>query len=98
VILKLHRIVSPQSLIDLVIKICGIGKYVNGTATAEHLPYENRTHRFIMIVHRHCNQNHLTVLFRRFFSWYDRSQSGTYEMFVVPHHSQLRDERWPRLI
>lgn len=86
---------SPQSLIDLVIKICGIGKYVNGTATAEHLPHGKPHPQVYLDCAATLKASPLDcICFEDSFPGMIAAKAARMKCVVVPHHSQIRDERW----
>ncbi len=86
---------SPQELIDLVIHLTGIGKYVHATASAQALPY-GKPHPQVYLDCAQKLDSHPTtcVSFEDSFNGLIAAKAARMKCVVVPHHSLLKEERW----
>jgi sugar-phosphatase len=86
---------SPQELIDLVIKMTGIGAYLNATSSAEDLPY-GKPHPQVYL---NCAAKMdvaptACICFEDSFNGMIAAKAARMKCVVVPHYSQLKDEQW----
>jgi sugar-phosphatase len=86
---------SPQELIDLVIKMTGIKDYLNATASAEDLTY-GKPHPQVYL---NCAEKMDSIpteciCFEDSFNGMIAAKSARMKCVVVPHYSQLKDEKW----
>lgn len=86
---------SPQELIDLVIKMTGIGEYLHATSSAEDLPF-GKPHPQVYL---NCAEKMNAVptaciCFEDSFNGLIAAKAARMKCVVVPHYSQLKDERW----
>lgn len=86
---------SPQELIDLVIKMTGIGEYLHATSSAEDLPF-GKPHPQVYL---NCAEKMnaiptACICFEDSFNGLIAAKAARMKCVVVPHYSQLKDERW----
>jgi sugar-phosphatase len=86
---------SPIELIDLVVGMTGIKPYLNATASAEDLPY-GKPHP---LVYLNCAESLSSdpvdcICFEDSFNGMIAAKAAKMKCVVVPHLSQLKDERW----
>ena len=86
---------SPQELIDLVIKMTGIKDYLNATASAEDLTY-GKPHPQVYL---NCAEKMDAtptecICFEDSFNGMIAAKAARMKCVVVPHYSQLKDEKW----
>lgn len=86
---------SPQELIDLVIKMTGIGEYLHATSSAEDLPF-GKPHPQVYL---NCAEKmnavpSACICFEDSFNGLIAAKAARMKCVVVPHYSQLKDERW----
>jgi HAD superfamily hydrolase (TIGR01509 family) len=86
---------SPQRLIDLVIKMTGIGPYVNATASAEHLSF-GKPHPQVYLNCAEALQSnpYECICFEDSFNGMIAAKAAKMKVVMVPHHSQTKDERF----
>lgn len=86
---------SPPALIDLVVKMTGIGKYLHATSSAEDLPY-GKPHPQVYLncaeqlqsAPVHC------ICFEDSFNGLIAAKSARMKCVIVPHISQAKEEKW----
>lgn len=86
---------SPPALIDLVVEICGIKKYLHATASAESLAY-GKPHPQVYLNCAASLDSKATscICFEDSFNGMIAVKAARMKCVVVPHVSQLKDERW----
>lgn len=86
---------SPPSLIDLVVKMAGIGNYLHATSSAEDLAY-GKPHPQVYL---NCAQQLDSdptgcICFEDSFNGMIAAKAARMKCVIVPHVSQLKDDRW----
>ncbi|MFP5041838.1 hexitol phosphatase HxpB [Parasediminibacterium sp. JCM 36343] len=86
---------SPQELIDLVLAKTGIAPYISATASARFLPY-GKPHPQVYL---DCAEKLGTaptscLCFEDSFNGMISAKAARMKCVVVPHHAQLKEERW----
>jgi HAD superfamily hydrolase (TIGR01509 family) len=86
---------SPLDLIELVVEMTGISKYLNAVASAEELPY-GKPHP---LVYLNCAEALEVspvecICFEDSFNGMIAAKAAKMKCVIVPHHAQLKDERW----
>lgn len=86
---------SPPALIDLVVKMTGIGKYLHATSSAEELPY-GKPHPQVYL---NCAEQLQSppvqcVCFEDSFNGLIAAKSARMKCVIVPHGSQAKEEKW----
>jgi len=86
---------SHSSLIEMVMDICGIRKYIRNTSSAEFLPY-GKPHPQVYLECAKALQSNPTecIAFEDSFNGMIAVKAARMKCVVVPHHSQQKDERW----
>lgn len=86
---------SPPSLIDLVVEICGIKKFLHATASAESLAY-GKPHPQVYLNCAASLDSKPTscICFEDSFNGMIAVKAARMKCVIVPHVSQLKDERW----
>jgi len=86
---------SPPALIDLVVKICGIDKYLHATASAEALAY-GKPHPQVYLDCASAMGSRPTscICFEDSFNGMIAAKAARMKCVIVPHVSQLKDEKW----
>lgn len=86
---------SPPALIDLVVEICGIKKYLHATASAESLAY-GKPHPQVYLNCAASLDSKPTscICFEDSFNGMIAVKAARMKCVIVPHVSQLKDERW----
>lgn len=86
---------SPPSLIELVVKLSGIGKYLHATASAEDLAF-GKPHPQVYLNCAAALGSHPTgcICFEDSFNGLIAAKAARMKCVIVPHVSQLKDERW----
>jgi sugar-phosphatase len=86
---------SPQELIDLAIEMTGIYRYVQATSSAEHLPF-GKPHPQVYLNCAEKLQARPTecLCFEDSFNGLIAAKAARMKCVMVPHYSQLKDERW----
>ncbi|MBN9300095.1 MAG: hexitol phosphatase HxpB [Filimonas sp.] len=86
---------SPLSLIELVTEICGIRPYLDAIASAEHLPYGKPHPQVYLDCAASLNVSPLQcICFEDSFNGMIAAKAARMKCVVVPHLSQLKEERW----
>lgn len=86
---------SPQKLIDLVIKMTGIGPYVNATASAENLSFGKPHPQVYLNCAEALGSNpYECICFEDSFNGMIAAKAAKMKVVMVPHHSQTKDERF----
>lgn len=86
---------SPQELIDLVIKMTGIGEYLHATSSAEDLPFGKPHPQVYLNCAEKMNATPTAcICFEDSFNGLIAAKAARMKCVVVPHYSQLKDERW----
>lgn len=86
---------SPPSLIELVVRICGIGEYIHATASAEALAY-GKPHPQVYLDCANAMGSRPTscICFEDSFNGMIAAKAARMKCVIVPHVSQLKDEKW----
>jgi sugar-phosphatase len=86
---------SPQELIDLVIPMAGIEPYVQATASATALPYgKPHPQVYLDCAEQLGSEPTACICFEDSFNGMIAAKAARMKCVVVPHVSQLKDERW----
>ena len=86
---------SPQALIDLVLKLTGIGPYLHATASADLLAFGKPHPQVYLNCAAQMNSIPTNcICFEDSFNGMIAAKSARMKCVVVPHFSQLKDERW----
>jgi sugar-phosphatase len=86
---------SPQELIDLVIKMKGIGPYLNATSSAEDLPYgKPHPQVYLNCAAKMDSEPTSCICFEDSFNGLIAAKAARMKCVVVPHYSQLKDDKW----
>lgn len=86
---------SPQELIDIVVDITGIAHFLNATASAENLPYGKPHPQVYLDCAKKLNAHpHECICFEDSFNGMIAAKAARMTCVIVPHHSQMKDERW----
>lgn len=86
---------SPQELIDLVMDLCGIKKYIKATASAQQLTYGKPHPQVYLNCAQSLEADPLNCLcFEDSFPGLIAAKAARMKCVVVPHYSQQKDERW----
>jgi HAD superfamily hydrolase (TIGR01509 family) len=86
---------SPVELIEMVIEMTGISKFLHTIASAQNLPY-GKPHPMVYL---NCAEALGVdpiecICFEDSFNGMIAAKAAKMKCVVVPHHSQLKDERW----
>jgi len=86
---------SPPALIDLVVKMTGIGKYLHASSSAEELPY-GKPHPQVYL---NCAEQLKSppvqcICFEDSFNGLIAAKSARMKCVIVPHISQAKEEKW----
>ncbi|MCZ2222859.1 MAG: hexitol phosphatase HxpB [Chitinophagales bacterium] len=86
---------SPQELIDIVVNITGIKKYLQATTSAENYTY-GKPHPQVYLDCANQLKSHPyeCICFEDSFNGMIAAKAARMTCVVVPHHSQLKDNRW----
>lgn len=86
---------SPPELIDLVVRMTGIGPYLSATSSAEFLPY-GKPHPQVYLNCAEAMNSKPTecVCFEDSFNGMIAAKSARMKCVVIPHHSQTKEEKW----
>lgn len=86
---------SPQQLIEEVMDICGVRKFVQATSSAEYLPY-GKPHPQVYINCANALQSHVLecICFEDSFNGLIAAKAARMKCVVVPEHSQQKEDRW----
>lgn len=86
---------SPQSLIDLVVRLTGIGPYIHATSSAEDLPYGKPHPQVYLDCAEKLQSNPIECLcFEDSFNGLISAKAARMKCVVVPHGSLQKDEKW----
>ncbi|BFG71728.1 hexitol phosphatase HxpB [Sediminibacterium sp. KACHI17] len=86
---------SPPSLIDLVVQIVGIKQYLHATASAEDLAYGKPHPQVYLNCATSLNSKPTEcICFEDSFNGMIAAKAARMKCVIVPHVSQLKDERW----
>ncbi len=86
---------SPQRLIDVAVKLTGIGPYISATASAEHLPYGKPHPQVYLNCAEQLQSNpYECICFEDSFNGMIAAKAAKMKCVIVPHHSQQKDERF----
>ncbi|GMV78435.1 MAG: haloacid dehalogenase [Chitinophagaceae bacterium] len=86
---------SPQKLINIVIELTGIKNYLHAIASAENLQY-GKPHPQVYL---NCAEQlgvhpHECICFEDSFNGMIAAKAARMTCVVVPHHTQLKNDRW----
>lgn len=86
---------SPPALIDLVVQLSGIGKYLHATASAEDLAY-GKPHPQVYLDCASSLGSHPTscICFEDSFNGMIAAKAARMKCVIVPHSSQQKDPKW----
>ncbi len=86
---------SPQELIDLAIRMTGIGDYLNATASAEELPFGKPHPQVYLNCAAQMDASPTNcICFEDSFNGMIAAKAARMKCVVVPHYTQLKDEKW----
>lgn len=86
---------SPPTLIDLVVKMTGIGHYLHATASAEDLPYGKPHPQVYLNCAEQLQSAPLQcICFEDSFNGLIAAKSARMKCVIVPHTSQAKEEKW----
>lgn len=86
---------SPPALIDLVVRMAGIGHYLHTTASAEDLPYgKPHPQVYLNCAAQMDSTPTACICFEDSFNGMIAAKAARMKCVVVPHVSQQKDERW----
>jgi beta-phosphoglucomutase-like phosphatase (HAD superfamily) len=86
---------SPQELIDLAIKMTGIKEYVQATSSAGHLPFGKPHPQVYLNCAEKLEANPTAcICFEDSFNGLIAAKAARMKCVMVPHYSQLKDNRW----
>jgi len=86
---------SHNALIEMVMDICGIRKYVQTTSSAEFLPYGKPHPQVYLECAKALNSSPTEcIAFEDSFNGMIAVKAARMKCVIVPHHSQQKDERW----
>ena len=86
---------SPQELIDLVIRMIGLESIVTATASAQEIAFGKPHPQVYLDCASKLNSNPTTcVCFEDSFNGMIASKAARMKCVVIPHHAQLKEERW----
>ncbi|MES2004202.1 MAG: hexitol phosphatase HxpB [Bacteroidota bacterium] len=86
---------SPPELIDLVVEMTGIKKYLHATSSAEDLPYGKPHPQVYLNCAEQLASNPVQcICFEDSFNGLLAAKSARMKCVIVPHISQTKDERW----
>lgn len=86
---------SPPALIDLVVKMTGIGQYLQAASSAESLPY-GKPHPQVYLNCAEQLKSHPTecICFEDSFNGLIAAKSARMKCVIIPHISQAKEEKW----
>ena len=86
---------SPQQMIEMVMDICCIKKFVQATSSAEYLPF-GKPHPQVYINCANALQSHVLecICFEDSFNGLIAAKAARMKCVVVPEHSQQKEDRW----
>ncbi len=86
---------SPPELIDLVVRMTGIGPYLSATSSAEFLPYGKPHPQVYLNCAESMNSKPTEcICFEDSFNGMIAAKSARMKCVVIPHHSQTKEEKW----
>lgn len=86
---------SPQTLIDIVVEIAGIRKYIQAISSAENLTYGKPHPQVYLDCAAQLNAHpHECICFEDSFNGMIAAKAARMTCVVVPHHSQQKHIRW----
>lgn len=86
---------SPPALIELVKSMTGIGPYLSATASADDLPYGKPHPQVYLDCAASMNANPIEcICFEDSFNGLIAAKAARMKCVVVPHGSQIKEERW----
>ncbi len=86
---------SPLELIELVVEMSGISKFLDAVASAEDLPYGKPHPQVYLNCAEALNVDPSEcICFEDSFNGMIAAKAAKMKCVVVPHHAQLKDERW----
>lgn len=86
---------SPTALIELVVRMTGIGSYLHATQSAEHLPLGKPHPQVYLECAAQLGSRALEcICFEDSFNGMIAVKAARMKCVIVPHHSQIREERW----
>lgn len=86
---------SPPALIDLVVRMTGIKPYLHATASAEQLPYGKPHPQVYLNCAELLGSKPVNcICFEDSFNGLIAAKAARMACVVVPHISQIKDERW----
>ena len=86
---------SPLDLIELVVEMSGISKFLDAVASAEDLPYGKPHPQVYLNCAEAMNVDPAEcICFEDSFNGMIAAKAAKMKCVVVPHHAQLKDERW----
>lgn len=86
---------SPIELIELVVEMSGISPFLNAVASAEDLPYGKPHPQVYLNCAEALGVDPAECLcFEDSFNGMIAAKAAKMKCVVVPHHAQLKDERW----
>ncbi|MBX2930460.1 MAG: hexitol phosphatase HxpB [Chitinophagaceae bacterium] len=86
---------SPQELIDIIVELTGIKKYLHTTTSAENYAYgKPHPQVYLDCAEQLKSHPHECICFEDSFNGMIAAKAARMTCVVVPHHSQLKDNRW----
>ena len=86
---------SPQSLIDVVAAMANIQRYIHATSSAEHLAYGKPHPQVYLNCAAQLNVSPMQcICFEDSFNGMIAAKSARMKCVIVPHHTQIKEERW----
>ena len=86
---------SPPALIDLVVSITGIGKYLQATASAEGIPMGKPHPQVYLNCAASLNSNPLScICFEDSFNGLIAAKAARMKCVIVPDAAQIKHEKW----
>lgn len=86
---------SPPALIELVIKLTGIGSFLSATSSAEFLPFGKPHPQVYLNCAAAMNSNPIEcICFEDSFNGLIAAKAARMKCVVIPHHSHSKEERW----
>jgi len=86
---------SPQSIIDLVISMTGIGPFLNATASAEDLPFGKPHPQVYLNCAAEMNSNPLEcICFEDSFNGMIAAKAARMKCVIIPHAFNSKEEKW----
>ncbi len=86
---------SPQSLIDLVVSMTGIGPFLNATASAEELPFGKPHPQVYLNCAAEMNSSPLEcICFEDSFNGMIAAKAARMKCVIIPHAYNSKEEKW----